>query len=291
MSSKIVKHIPKHTVYVEPFAGGLSILFKKPYPNVTDSDHYREVINDLDGRLINMYRVFQTRWDEINHLIQNTLYSRSEHSKAISILKGDLEADDLWKAWAYYVSIQMSFSNQLNCGFRTGVYGRNLQKTWSNKSLKIGDFKDRLKDVCIENESALDVIKRWDSPQSFFYCDPPYPGSNQGHYGGYTQKDFQDLIETLKCIDGSAMVSSYESDEDCPDGWLIESFESHCTSSGEGKVGEGRNKSVQGGDLGDRKRVEKLWIKPRTSDLRPDLQKLMYETDKFDCFRDSIAPE
>ena len=49
MASKIIPLIPPHTVYVEPFAGGAAILFNKPWPSVTNRDHYREIINDTDG--------------------------------------------------------------------------------------------------------------------------------------------------------------------------------------------------------------------------------------------------
>lgn len=52
MASKIIPYIPKHTVYVEPFCGSATILFKKPWPNVTNTHHYREYINDTNKCLL-----------------------------------------------------------------------------------------------------------------------------------------------------------------------------------------------------------------------------------------------
>ena len=56
MAHNVIPLLPKHTVYVEPFCGGATIMFKKPWPAVSNRDHYREVINDHDERLINFYR-------------------------------------------------------------------------------------------------------------------------------------------------------------------------------------------------------------------------------------------
>ena len=59
MSVNIIPMIPKHTVYVEPFCGGATILFKKPFPCVSDRHDYREVINDLNSNVINFFKVLR----------------------------------------------------------------------------------------------------------------------------------------------------------------------------------------------------------------------------------------
>lgn len=59
MAKNIIPLIPQHTVYVEPFCGGATILFKKPWPNVTNTHHYREVINDLDNNLIYFFKTLR----------------------------------------------------------------------------------------------------------------------------------------------------------------------------------------------------------------------------------------
>ena len=74
MVSKILPLIPKHTVYIEPFFGGGSVFFRKPYPAISDNSHYREVINDFDERAINFFRVLQdkNKFEILQHKLFHT---------------------------------------------------------------------------------------------------------------------------------------------------------------------------------------------------------------------------
>ena len=63
--------------------------------------------------------------------------------------------------------------------------------------------------VQIENMDAVMLISSKDSPNAFFYIDPPYVGSQQGHYGGYTQKHFDNLLQVLSELKGKFLLSSY----------------------------------------------------------------------------------
>lgn len=281
MASKIIPYIPKHTVYVEPFCGGATMLFRKPWPKATNNDHYREVINDKDSLLINMYRMFQTRFEEIEHMLVNTLYSESEYKLAVDICKGNIKADDLTKAWAYYVNIQKSFANKFNGGWGRSVFGKNEAATWSSKICQLNEYRDRLKSVNITCQDALKVIKKWDSPQTFFYCDPPYPDTDQGHYSGYSQSDFDSLIDTLNGCEGSAIVSCY--DQQIPAEWKRVEFSTFCSASAKGKTtNANRSRKATDKELGNRKRTEVILIK-QASQPRPEIQKL-YDSGKFDCF-------
>ncbi|GIJ97459.1 hypothetical protein CAPN001_20280 [Capnocytophaga stomatis] len=83
-----------------------------------------------------------------------------------------------------------------------------------NKVLQFSeDYTERLKHVQIENNDACAIIASHDSPNSFIYCDPPYVGANQGHYGGYTQEHFNDLLNALSEVKGKFLLSSYQNDE------------------------------------------------------------------------------
>lgn len=278
MASKIVPLIPKHTVYCEPFAGGAAVMFAKPWPNVSNTHHYREVLNDTDGRLINFYMQLRDNGEELCRRISLTPYSEQEYQ-----ISKKLEHDDsIESARRYYVNIMQSFANKLGAGWGRNVFGRNQGATWSNSVARLPEYLDRMSAVYISQQDAITCIKQWDSPQTFFYCDPPYPRSNQGHYGGYTVKDYDRMIETLKGIKGSAMVSSYDHGLIVPDGWERVEFSAHCTSSGSGKVGADRSRKATSDELGDRKRTEVLLIKP-ASQPRPEIQAL-YDSGKFDCF-------
>ena len=277
LAPKIVPLLPKHTVYVEPFCGGAAVFFSKPWPPVTNSHHYREVLNDLDGRLINLYRVIRhpDLGPELISRLECTLYSRDEHYLSKKVLTTNNKWSNIDLAWAYYVNIQQSFANKLLSGWGTGVYGRNLAFTWINKISHLRDYIARLKSVHIEHDDALNVIRRWDSPQTLFFCDPPYPGSDQGHYNGYTSDDFASLIETLNTCQGSFVLSNYKQ-PGIPEHWERFEFSSYCSASSKGRSGKNRDKarSATKAELGNVKRTEMVWRMDRSANARPEIQKI-----------------
>lgn len=269
IASKIIKYIPKHTVYVEPFFGGGAVMFAKPYPKITNGDHYREIINDKDELLINLYRVCQdrTKFDELKYRLGYTPCAQSEHTRAKEILKNKIGSDiDL--AWAYFVSIFMSFSNTISGGFSYTTFGKDFAKVWQNK-IQIEPFFDRLRHVTIFNEDAISVIKRVDSPHTFFYCDPPYPGANQGHYSGYTVEDFNSLCETLNSCKGSFIFSNYN--QEMKYNWKRVEIEAVASSAKTARYATKKS------------RTEIIWMRGNTQPVRPEIQKL-YDSGIFDCY-------
>jgi len=281
MAKRIVDLIPKHTVYIEPFFGGGAVFFKKPFPPVTNTTHYREVINDSSQDLINLYRQFQKNPDEIIHRIKTTPYSRAEYQRAKEILKSNCD-DPLERARAYYVNIQQSFGSKLFSGWGTGVFSRNSAITYKNKISHVESFIDRLAEVHIECDDALNVIKRWDSPQSFFYLDPPYFNTNMGHYGGYSAEDFGKLIDCLNNIQGSFLLSCYDSKISINTDWEKFEFSAHCSVSGTGKTNANRTRKASKKELGNRTRTEIVYRKINRN-VRDEL-KFLYDGDQLACF-------
>jgi len=276
MSSKIVPLIPRHTVYVEPFCGGAAIFFAKPWPKVTAKDRYREVINDHDKRLINFYQQLRDNGQSLVDALQLTLHSEYEHQIA-----KELECEDkLEAARRYYVNVQQSFANTLNHGWRRAVYGRNEGATWANKIAQLPEYLDRMASVHIACEDALKVIKQWDSPQTFFYCDPPYPGTDCGSYKGYTIEDFQALVNTLDACQGSFILSNYDQPIEMPKDW--ERFEFQATASSKGRGGYDRSKKADESNQ-NRKRTEIVWRRFNKVLVREEIQKL-YDSGAYDCF-------
>lgn len=278
LASKLVPLIPKHTVYVEPFAGGATLLFAKPWPDVSNQDHYREVINDTNGHLINFFRQLRDNGPELCRRLSLTLYSEQEHKTAKELGHDDpIEA-----ACRFFVNVQQSFAKKINGGWGRGIWTKNLSASYINQVNRLPEYIDRVRSIAISNQDALTCIKQWDSPQTFFYCDPPYPKAHQGHYSGYTEQDFEALLDTLKGIKGSAIVSCYDHGFDMPEGWRRVEFETVCSSSGKGKVGADRSRKATADELGDRKRTEVVLIKD-ASQPRPEIQRL-YDSGKYDCF-------
>jgi DNA adenine methylase len=265
IASRIVPLIPKHTVYVEPFAGGAAVLFAKPWPAVTNSNHYREVINDTDGRLVNFYRMLRDRGPELIDKLRLTPFSEEEYRLAKDLDSGD----ELERARRYYVNISQSFSHQLSKGWRKATTKENDPLTWMNKIDRLPQYLDRMSTMYISSTDAIKCIQQWDSPQTFFYCDPPYPGTDQGHYDGYTDADFLLLCATLDSIKGSFILSNYDHYAP-PTHW--ERHEIQATMS--------IDRRRQGAN---RKRTEVLWRKLSTLPVRPEIQAL-YDSGKFDCF-------
>lgn len=97
----------------------------------------------------------------------------------------------------------------------TAGSGKDLQ--WSRKSWEAR--AKRIERVTLECDDALKVIKRWDGENTFFYNDSPYPGTNQGHYKGYTLEDFKEQVELMDSIEGSFLLSNYDQPITMPDHW------------------------------------------------------------------------
>jgi DNA adenine methylase len=283
LASKLVPLIPRHSVYVEPFAGGAALLFAKPWPAVSNAHHYREVINDTCGDLVNLYRVAQEQPEELFHRINTTPYSEAEHARSAAILRREIPATDLMRAWAYYMKVQTSFANILHGGWGRAVFGRNSAATWHARD--VWAPLERLRSVHICQADALECIKQWDSPQTFFYCDPPYPGTDQGHYDGYTREDFAALIAALDTCQGSFMLSCYEVPGlVTPDDWQVTRFRARMTAKGAGRIKADRSLAAEK-DIGA-ERTEVVYTRANRVPVRPEIAKL-YASGAYDCFKGS----
>jgi DNA adenine methylase len=202
----IISLIPEHILYGEPFTGGGAVFFHKP-PSKS------EVLNDTNGELMNFYQVTKTRFRPLQKLIQQTLHSRKAFRQAEVVYHNPEMFDEVKRAWAVWVLCTMGFSSKMD-----GPYG--FDKTDNTTSRKVSnkrqqfteEFSLRLENASIEQADALYIIQSRDHVNAFFYCDPPYVGSNCGHYKGYTDADFEALLRLLADIKGKFLLSSYPSD-------------------------------------------------------------------------------
>lgn len=202
----IISLIPEHILYAEPFTGGAAVFFHKPPSKV-------EVLNDTNGELMNFYRVARDHFRTLQKKIRATLHSRDDFRKAEVIYHNPDLFDEVMRAWAVWVICSLSFSAKMD-----GPYGYDRNK--NTTSLKIAnkrsnftsDYQKRLERVQIECADALYIIRTRDFEDAFFYCDPPYIGSNMGHYKGYTEADYEALLSSLASIKGKFLLSSYPSD-------------------------------------------------------------------------------
>lgn len=211
MVSDILSLFPKdYSGYVEPFAGGAAVFFAKEPCKF-------EVLNDTNGELVNFYKVCKTQNEALMDKINASCYSQRLHKTACDIYNAPELFDEVTRAWALWYLSLTSFGGMLGGYFSRGktpetVLNKPPHKLFTHKQL-IKDACARLDFVTIMEYDAIKCIKDYDQEKMFFYIDPPYVGANQGHYAGYTQKDFDALLETLSHLKGKFLLSSYDNDE------------------------------------------------------------------------------
>jgi DNA adenine methylase len=216
--------------YHECFVGGAALFWAKP-PSVI------EVLNDTNENLINFYKVIKLDFDNFYREVGITLHSKAQYQQAGIILAAPNLFDPVKRAWAYWVLITQSFGKKYFGGWG---YDKSTGKVSSDVNSLKGRITEiyarRLENVQLECSDALDIIKSRDGKDSFFYLDPPYVGSDCGHYDGYTWADYETMLDQLQCLNGKFMLSSYPSpllEKYCKaNGWNIFSFDQQLSLAG-----------------------------------------------------------
>jgi DNA adenine methylase len=202
LAETIIKLIPPHKIYAEPFIGGAAVFFAKSAAEV-------EIINDINSEIVNFYEVLQRDFSALQSEIQISLHSRKMHKHAQVIYENPDMFDRVKRAWAIWMLASTSFGSMLNGGFGYDNNGQSSQKLKNKRDTFTENLAIRLQNVQIECCDALKIIHSRDTPETFFYCDPPYPDTDQGHYDGYSSDDFRQLLETLSKIEGKFLLSSF----------------------------------------------------------------------------------
>lgn len=200
----ILPIIPEHKTYVEPFMGGAWIFFSKEKSKV-------EVLNDINGDLVNFYEVLRTQPNEFIKRMELVLKSRElflEYRKTLS----DEELTSLEKAFRFYYINQNAFGGLIrynksgicNSPF-AGSPDREAQSSFWDID-KIINSHERLKETIIEKDDYKTIIKRYDKPYTLFFLDPPYD-CKSGKYNGKTSFDYDELLEQCKKIQGKFILT------------------------------------------------------------------------------------
>lgn len=205
LANKIISIIPEHTLYCEPFVGGAAVFFAKHQSEI-------EVLNDTNKELINFYKMVQNEFVGLEKEIRISLHSRDLHRKASVIYNHPDMFSEIRRAWAVWVLSSQSFSAQLDSTWGYDISkNTTTKKIINNRDRFTEDMAIRLQNVQIESADALYIIRGRDREASFFYLDPPYFNSDCGHYDGYSQQDFENLLITLSELKGKFLMSSYPS--------------------------------------------------------------------------------
>lgn len=201
----ICGYIPEHKVYLEPFAGSLSVFFNKPRSHI-------ETVNDIHDEVVNYFTVLRDSSKELQRLIGLTPYSRSEYEKAYE------ETDDnIERARRFCVRCWMGFgcANLYKNGFRSGqqTHSPNPAKAWAELPKTMVLATERLKGVQIENLPAIELIKRYDTKDIFIYADPPYLHETRKNYlykYEMSDKEHKELLQILVNHPGKVLLSGYD---------------------------------------------------------------------------------
>jgi DNA adenine methylase len=219
LAEKILTLIPQHILYCEPFTGGAAIFFAKR-PSET------EVLNDTNKELMNFYQVFQTDYDGLHEEIKISLHSRDLHRQAWVIYNNPDMFTKVKRAWAIWLLSTQSFASMLDGSWGYDKIANTVPERLNNKIENLTKrLAGRLKRCQFECTDALYVIQSRDADTSFFYCDPPYFNSDCGHYDGYSEQDFENLLKLLARIKGKFLLSAY------PSSLLLKYIKAHNWSS------------------------------------------------------------
>ena len=229
IAPEIVKRIPEHHAYCEPYFGSGAVFFSKEPSDI-------ELINDLDNNVAILFRCIRDDPEKLAGIVAATPYSRFEYERVFSV---DDEADDFSRALSFLIACWQGYGFRTN-GYREGwkndVHGRESMyalRNWYNLPGKVLEVAERLRYVQIDNRPALEVIKRFNHSDVFIYIDPPYllntrSGRQKQYRHEMTDADHEELIKTILRSKAKIMISGYESEmyNDYLGGWHKEFFQS-----------------------------------------------------------------
>lgn len=204
----VISFFPHHHSYLEPFFGSGAVLFNKTRSNI-------ETVNDLDGNVVNLFEWIKKDPERLAYEIYWTPYARQVYENAFAAVP----EDSFGKAVNFYIRLNMGHGFRTNggkVGWKNDVQGRErayASQDWCHLPEKIMQAAERLRGVQIENKPAIDLIRRFNYPNTLIYADPPYVLSTR-HGKQYKcemdDKEHNDLLDVLLWHKGPVIISGYE---------------------------------------------------------------------------------
>ncbi len=212
----IIGHLPPHSTYLEPFFGSGAVFFRKPPSKV-------ETVNDLDGDVVNLFRVCREQPGELAAAVRFTPWSRAEHRLALDEPRTGEPVED---ARRFLVRAWQSFGGRhcWRAGWRhsTGRRARTMEggliihsEKWRRLPEGVLAIAERLMGVQIECLPALELIARYRYPGCAIYADPPYPFETRADkYDRFYRHELRDddhlaLLDALDAHPGPVLLSGY----------------------------------------------------------------------------------
>lgn len=242
----IASLIPDHRVYVEPYAGSAAVLFAKRPAAI-------EIINDLDGNVVNFFRTLRTKEGELLKALRYTPYARDEYAAA------DLDEpglDDVELARRFLVRCTQGH-NAAGAGGRAGWSNgirRNQSQAGTVHNLvdRLPHVVDRLRQVVVENRDAVECIAAYDASDAVHVVDPPYLDSTRASRDDYRldvadESEHRRIAKALHTCSGAVLLCGYPSplyEELFGDWWRASVEISRPSTNQRGKTGVDRGTEV-----------------------------------------------
>lgn len=207
--------LPRCHHFCEPFSGSAAVLINRQPAPV-------ETYNDLDGEVVNFFRVLRDQPEQLIRVIAFTPFSREEFYRA---LRRQKQISDLERARQFFIRARQvrtglaqtaSLGRWANCKrtSRAGMSG--VVSRWLGSVESLPEIAERLLRVQIENRPAFEVIQLYDDKDTLFYCDPPYPHGTRGDSRAYgfemSDKEHEELAALLRAVRGKVAISGYRCD-------------------------------------------------------------------------------
>ncbi|AMA05982.1 DNA adenine methylase [Salmonella enterica] len=198
---RLAKHIlplfPAHTCYVEPFCGAAALYFLKTPSKI-------EVINDINGELVNLYRVVKHHLEEFVRQFKWALVSRQIYKWLQDTPEETLT--DIQRAARFYYLQKQAFGGKV----ADHTFGTSTTSAPRFNLLRIEEELSmahlRLSRTLIEHLDWHQCIERYDRPHTLFYCDPPYWGT-EGYGVDFPMSNYIHMAELARSIKGKMIIS------------------------------------------------------------------------------------
>lgn len=209
---RLLAYLPPHHTYVEVFGGAGSLLFAKEPSSV-------EVINDINGDIVNFFRVLRNRpqFEEFQRMAAMTPYSREQFHECRGLLHTG-NAPEVERAWAYFVVVRQSFAARLHHATWGASVTESARKMgamnskWLSAIDRLPEAHDRLQRVQIDKQDFRAILHRYDTPSTLFYLDPPYPPATRGqarYEDELAEADHEELVNLIQQLEGRCLVTVY----------------------------------------------------------------------------------
>ena len=269
-ASTVISLLPAHHTYVEVFAGGASVFFAKPPSPV-------EVLNDLDGALVEFYRVLRDRamFEAFARRVSLTPYAKSEY----------LECRETWetqdnpveRAARWFVASRMAFagkhiSQKSGWSYSVTESSRGMAQTisrWLQTIDNLYEVHERLRQAQVECQDWRKILETYDRPDTCFYLDPPYVLSTRraGKFSHeLTDADHTELVARCLVLRGKVVLSGYMHPIYAPledAGWECRMFDVPCYAVG--RMWESGMQSTGMTWAKNQRRIECIWRNPAAS--------------------------